>query len=340
MRIRSYVRRGLALALVVACSFARASDCEPLRVHEYVKIGGIDQWITIDGDDCRNPVVLFVHGGPGNPLSPYMAALYGTWKTQFTIATWDQRLAGRTYARNDPAMTLSTEQIVSDGLEVAEHLRHRLGARKLILTGASWGSVVGLQMAHRRPELFHAYVGVSQLVNWRDNEAASYAAVLAIAKRKNDVAALTMLAEIGPPPWKDPRSFGRKRRLIRSYESEITTPGPQLSVSAEYASDADRAAYTEGEDAAYIQYVGLAGDGVATAIDLRGLGTRYALPVFIIQGTEDLLTHTSVTEAFFEPLKAPRKTLLMVPGAGHDPNFAMIEDHLRVLMEWVRPLTR
>jgi pimeloyl-ACP methyl ester carboxylesterase len=340
MRPPAFLRYGVALALVAACSLAHASDCKPLRVHEYVKIGGIDQWIAIDGDDCGNPVVLFVHGGPGNPLSPFMDALYGSWKAQFTIATWDQRLAGRTYMRNDPEMVLSTEQIVQDGLEVAEHLRRRLGAKKLILTGASWGSVVGLQMAHRRPELFHAYVGVSQVVNWRDNEAASYAAVLDIARRKNDVAALAVLAEIGPPPWKNPRNFGRKRRLIRSYERELTTPGPSLEVAAEYASDADRTAYTEGEDASFIQYVGLAGDGIATAIDVRALGTRYALPVFFVQGAEDLLTHTSVTRAFFEPLQAPRKTLLMVPGAGHDPNDAMIEDHFRLLMEWVRPLTQ
>jgi hypothetical protein len=106
MHLLKIARLCVALALAAAAPFANASDGKPLREHEYVKIGGIEQWVTIDGENCANPVVLFVHGGPGNPLSPFMDELYGSWKTQFTLATWDQRLSGRTYSRNDPKMIL------------------------------------------------------------------------------------------------------------------------------------------------------------------------------------------------------------------------------------------
>src|SRR5690606_11696667 len=107
----------LALVGVAHAEPALHPACAPdakdraLREHAYVSIGGIEQWITIDGADCANPVILFVHGGPGNPLSPLMDTLYGTWKKSFTIATWDQRLSGRTYARNEPVVELTEERL-------------------------------------------------------------------------------------------------------------------------------------------------------------------------------------------------------------------------------------
>ena len=352
-------RRLHILAILLVCmpliaANARAADASgctgteknrAVHEHRYVRIGGIEQWITIDGADCANPVILFVHGGPGNPLSPYLDQLYGAWQGAFTLATWDQRLSGRTYARNEPVVELSEERLagvqltidalVADGLEVAEHLRERLGKRKLILMGTSWGSVLGVHMAHQRPQLFQAYVGVSQLVNARDNLAASHAATLAMARRRNDAAHIATLEEIGAPPWKNPRSFGRMRRIIRAYEGDTTTPGPALQVAAEYASDADRAAYEAGEELSFIKYVGLAGDGMAVKVDLPALGTKYRLPMYFVQGEDDLLTLPSVTRSFYDSLRAPRKQLVMVPDAGHDPNFAMIDAQFRLLKDEV-----
>lgn len=37
---------------------------------EAVRIGGIDQWISVRGVDRRNPVLLMIHGGPGYVSMP------------------------------------------------------------------------------------------------------------------------------------------------------------------------------------------------------------------------------------------------------------------------------
>jgi pimeloyl-ACP methyl ester carboxylesterase len=333
-----------------------AAGCAPdakersLAEHAYVRIGGIEQWITLDGADCANPVILFVHGGPGNPLSPFMDQLYGKWKDSYTIATWDQRLSGRTYGRNEPvtevteerlaATSLTLDRLVADGIEVAEHLRRRLGKRKIILTGSSWGSVLGVHMAHERPDLFHAYVGVAQLVSSRENLAASHAATLAEARQRNDAASIATLEEIGPPPWTNPRSFGRMRRIIRKYEAEMTSPAPELKVATGYDTGAERAAYEAGEEISFIKYVGLKGDGMAAQVDLPALGTKFALPMFFVQGEQDLLTRSSVTSAYVASLQAPGKMLVIVPRAGHDPNFELIEAHLGLMNTAVLPLVK
>jgi pimeloyl-ACP methyl ester carboxylesterase len=87
---------------------------------------------------------------------------------------------------------------------VAEHVRQRYKKDKVILLGHSWGTIVGMQAALKRPDLFHAYVGVGQVINVRDNERISYDYAVRVAKEKGNQEALTELASIAPYPGDQP----------------------------------------------------------------------------------------------------------------------------------------
>ncbi|MES2259615.1 MAG: alpha/beta hydrolase [Pseudomonadota bacterium] len=313
-----------------------------IRDHRFISVGGIEQWIAIDGEKCGNPVILFLHGGPANPLSPYSDAVYGKWAKDFTLVQWDQRGGGKTYIRNKSTSTLTLEQMAEDGIEVANFIRHHLGKQKIILTGSSWGSILGIHMAKAHPELFDAYIGVSQLVSQRENQAASYAAVLALAGQAEDREAVTALQAIGAPPWSNPRNNGILRRLVRRYEAKTTLPSPPAwwQVSAEYASPQMEAQYEEGEEYSYLQFIGMQNDGMYSKVDLPKLGTDFKVPVYFIQGTQDLLTTADVTRRYFDSIGAPDKDLIMVPQAGHDPNTPLIDAQYKLLMERVRPKLR
>ncbi len=124
-----------ATPLAPACD-ATAKD-RTVREQGFVDINGIPQWLTITGTDCRKPVLLFVHGGPGNPNTPIADALFGAWAQDFTLVQWDQRGAGRTYGKNLPvrelepaefnATPLTLALLAADGIQVAEYLQQRLG---------------------------------------------------------------------------------------------------------------------------------------------------------------------------------------------------------------------
>ena len=308
----------------------------------FVPIGGIEQWITVKGEDCANPVILFLHGGPGNPLSPYAAEIYGAWAEEFTLVQWDQRGSGRTYGRNlpDEESALTIERMRDDGIEVAEYLARRFGKDRIILRGSSWGSILGVSMVQARPGRFLAYLGVSQLVSYEENQSASHAAVLDRARAGSDSEALAVLDEVGPPPWTDPRSFGKVRRIIRRYEAKVTSAPPESWWQADptYATPEDLAHAEAGEEYSFLSFVGYRGDGMFSKVDLPALGTRFAVPVFLVMGAEDLLSTPEVARRYFDTIDAPEKAFVLVPNAGHDPNQAMTEAELRLLPEWINKL--
>lgn len=318
------------------------APARPLREERFVSIGGIEQWVTIKGGSCANPVILFLHGGPGNTLSPYADAIYGSWEKDYTLVQWDQRGAGRTYGRNappsDPPLTL--ERMAEDGIALAGYLARRLGKKRIILMGGSWGSILGVHMARSRPDLFHAYVGVAQIVSYRDNQSASYAKVMTMARAAGDRPTISALEALGPPPWENPRNSGVLRRAARAYEAKTAIPAPKSwwVRAPAYDTPQVREEYSEGEDYSFLQFVGRKGDGMFSRVDLPGLGPRFDIPVFIIHGSEDLVATPEVARRYFDGITAPQKEFVLVPQTGHDPNVPLVEAQYRILSERVRPL--
>lgn len=333
----------LTLLLLMSNSMPAFARCEAGPIHEkrFIEVGGIKQWLTIDGDNCANPVVLYVHGGPGNPLSPYGERLFSSWRARYTVVLWDQRGSGMTYGANPPPedSTLTIEQLRDDGLAVAAQVAQHMGQRKLILMGSSWGSVLAVNMAKARPEQFHAYVGVAQVVDERLNMVDAYAKVLELARQAKDAEHVPRLEALGTPPWTNPRNFGIMRRAIRKYENLVTDAPPKQwwQPEAIYTTPKAQADYEAGEDYSFLQFVGLQGDGMMSKINLYALGTDFKLPVYLVQGERDLLTSAAVTRRYFDQLKAPRKELVLVPRAGHDPNQPLMDAQFRMLEERVRP---
>ena len=305
-------------------------------------IGGIEQWVTIKGEHCGNPAILFIHGGPGDPNSPYADTIYAAWEKDFTLVQWDQRGSGMTYGRNKPTddTRLTIDQMTGDGVAVADYVARRLGKSKLILMGGSWGSVLAVHILKARPDLFDAYVGSSQLVNGRDNQQATYTHLLALARAADDKDTVVKLEALGVPPWTNPRGFGILRRADRKYEALKTDAAPKSwwVPAPEYATPKASADTEAGDDYSYLQFVGLKGDGMFSRIDLPALGTTFDVPFFMIQGSEDLLTTPDIAKRYFDSITAPQKEFVLVPRTGHDPNQAMLDAQFRVLKQRIGPI--
>jgi pimeloyl-ACP methyl ester carboxylesterase len=340
-RLRLLAASLAALASAVAAHAATPSISKGVVEQSFVPVGGIDQWIAIRGDDRDNPVVLVLHGGPGDAWSPFADAMFAGWEKDFTMVEWDQRGAGRTYGKSGPsvASTMTVERMVQDGIAVSAYLARRLHKNKIIIVGGSWGSVLGISMAHARPDLFYAYVGMAQMVNWHRNLAASYARVLELAREAGDRPSIAVLAAIGPPPWDNIRTWPKFRKVEQAYQAKrATAPSAPQTLDPEYSSPEERAQYEAADEFSFEHFWGMTLSGPFTQVDLPALGTDFAIPIFIIQGDEDLTAVPELAKSYFDSMTAPRKQFYPVPGTGHEPSVASIARAHAVLMEQVRPL--
>lgn len=303
----------------------------------FVRVGGIEQWVSIRGEDLANPVIVVAHGGPGSGLSSLIAETTRGWEKHFTVVHWDQRGAGLTFSRAPRGQgEISLERIAEDGLEVTASALKRTGQTKAILLGASWGSMVAVVMARRRSELFHALVGAGQVVDSSRNEAVGYEALLARVRAAGDARSEAALVNLGPPPWTLQQTMIERRILIGRYPPAnerglqtkvvfalLTAPGLSLRQVIDWFRAADFSATALGR--ALFSY----SDGPPYA--------PLALPFVVIQGSDDIQTPTSLAAAYVEAIEAPAKRFVSLPGGGHTALVGMPDAFLQALLAEARP---
>lgn len=323
---------------------ARATAIDPAKgidEAEFAEIGGIEQWITIRGQDRDNPVVLFLHGGPGVATSPYPRDIHFAWTKDFTFVQWDQRGSGKTYGRAGPlAPDVTIGRMAQDGIEVAEFLRQRLHKEKIIILGLSFGSILGTQMVKSRPDLFYAYVGTGQMVNERDAEAIDYRSVLDKARARGDQTAIRELEALGPPPYATQTRLGVQRKWARVYEPGLDSNWTMIS-RVLFDSDAgfrDLRDYIRGISDSQDHFFGEDMTGPLNNIDMTALGTDFAVPFFVFQGADDDIAPASLARDYVARITAPQKQFVAIAGAGHTAMYTHVDEFLRLVVANVRPL--
>ena len=302
----------------------------------FARIGGVDQWISIRGQDRTNPILLILHGGPGFAMSPLPRTLLHSWTKDFTVVLWDQRGAGKTFGhsgRLDPSVTIA--RMVLDGVEVAEFVRARLGQSSVGLVGLSWGSMLGVQMVKARPDLFYAYIGTGQAVNQGKYRALAYQQLLAEARARNDRRAIDELEANGPPPYESIARATVHTRWANAYE-----PGqPSMWTLISMVLFESPAGPLDLRD--YMRGIANSQDHFRAAVesmDLPSIARDFDVPFLVFQGALDHVTPVPAVEAYVGSITAPHKDLVLIPNAGHNVIVTKSDEFLDLLVVKVRPL--
>lgn len=322
---------------------ARLRDLE--RIHtpegieelEQLDVNGSKQWISIRGLNRANPVLLVLHGGPGSALMGMMWAYQKTWEDFFTVVNWEQRGVGKNFSAADSARlgaTLNPEQLAQDAAVVAQHLREKLGPRKMVVMGFSYGTSIGPRLVQLHPDWFSAYVGVGQMSN-DNNEKIIYDEVVARARARKDTAVLRQLDSIAPYPPVDRRPNYREMNMIRRYGALFDGNWyGKKDLSLYYALPAWGPDYTLEEAANVGPAMGWMGRHL---VDGSGGGRprileEFAVPIVILGGRNDLMTTYAGARAWFERVKAPKKQFITFERSAH---FIMFEEPGRFLLTLV-----
>jgi pimeloyl-ACP methyl ester carboxylesterase len=313
----------------------------PNRIVEqrFAKVGGIDQWIQLRGEDRDNPVLLVLHGGPGWPNAVFTLPLR-PWEQHFTVVQWDHRGAGKTLRRNGKAGSgeMTFDCRVDDAVEVIEFLRRHLGVDKVILLAESMGTLTGLPLAKRRPDLVHALVVTDLYVNMAANEARKYQLTLERLRAAGNPKGVAALERIGPDPtrW---NLQDWNTNMAWAFRTNVPTPNLDrrllfpLALSSPLYSLRDLATLFVGFQWSTAQMF-----TELMAYDAWRLGPRFEVPFFLFQGETDVITLTTLAEEYFEEVEAPTKGLALISDAGHFAAFTQPERFLAELRTQIRPL--
>lgn len=312
----------------------------------FISVVGIDQWVTLRGEDSNNPPLLIV-SGPGAAFSR-LTPFFAPWEKAFTLVQWDQPGAGGTQAKNGDAGTgqLTYARLARDGIAVAEFVCRRLRVGKIAVLGISGGSIVALMMVKQRPDLFFAYVGTGQIVDWARQETLSYAMVLERARALGNAEAIAELEQLGPPPYPDAAADA-----IKSKYANTLMPAEQ-AVFASLAPDVMAAINAPPAGARYVppdlpvldvMTTAMAAYGKLraelVAFDARSLGLDFDVPMFFFQGDHDAFTVVSLVEGYVADIRAPQKVMELIEGGGHSA-FFIRDAFFGLLIEHVKPSAR
>lgn len=308
-------------------------------------LGDTRQAVSVRGADRANPLLLFIHGGPGSVEMPMAWTFQRPWEDYFTVVQWDQRGAGKSYRLNDPqalAPSMTLQRYRDDAIELIEQLRIRYGKRKVVLMGHSWGSAVGLAVAAERPDLLHAYVGVGQAISFKDNERVGLDWTLEQTRQRGNAQAQRELEALKPYPdgerftieqadaW---RKWSVRWGALAAYRDNADFYFDATKLSPEYG-PADRKAWSEG-----------------SAFSVKTLWPRLAdvsfqplrrleVPVVFLLGRHDYTVPAPIADAWLKRVQAPSKQVVWFEHSAHLP---MVEEPGRVfaaLLQHVLPLAR
>lgn len=300
----------------------RGDDGKPVAgsVAEFamVPLNGLDQFVLIRGRDMTKPVLVVLHGGPGVTVMPLIRRYNEKLENSFVVVNWDQRGAGKTWSSATDPATLTTENMLRDLDALVDHLCRKLGARKVILAGHSWGSVLGVLYAKQHPDKVAAYIGIGQVSDRAESERRGYAWALSQAQARNDVVAIRELTEIGPPPY-DWRKENVERKYVAKYGGSLVKPRStfELLVDAVFISETswfDLPGFLNGEELSLNAL-----HGELTAVNFPRDVPSLEVPVAFFLGRNDHAVSAEVAAHYFEELDAPVKRLVWFEESAHSP---------------------
>lgn len=291
----------------------------PIYLDEFVLINGIDQFLFHLGTKIDNPVMLFLHGGPGSSESLLTEAFQHKWEDKYTVVHWDQRGAGKTLTKN-PDKLPTIDLMLKDLLEVIRYLKKKYNKNKIILLGHSWGSVLGTVFIKSYPEEVEYYIGVGQVVCMVENEQIGYNKVKEVITQANDKKSMEKLESIGEYPGETiifDKVFLKKCKVVRKLQGKY-----QLDSESDFNSVKTilKSPIFKLSDILAFFNIARANKQVHRYLgefNLRAESSDYKIPIYYILGGNDWQVPYIIAQDYFKEIEAPRKRITIIPDAGH-----------------------
>jgi L-proline amide hydrolase len=326
---------GAIMILVLAAGFFMPTWTPAIKgensisMLKQVPINGTGHEVMIRGEDRSNPIVIFVHGGPGCSEIPYIREYQKRLERNFTIVHYDQRGSGKSFHFGEDYSALSSDLLVEDLLALTDYVTAELGESRVLLAGHSFGTYIGMKAAAQAPEKFAAYIGIGQVADHRESELDGLNFAMEQAIEEGNTGDAERLERLRPDI-----SEGKgltPRDLIRKYGGAAR----QLNDNMLYVKGFLLAPeYNLLDVVRYWRGVGLSQKILLAEEMERGIPDivdKLEIPCFFVMGQYDYMTSTKAARTYFDRLEAPRKEFMLFSESAHYPQ---LEEEER-FAEWM-----
>lgn len=298
-----------------------------LTEKNFTVIGGIQQGYFIRSENTENPVILFLHGGPGSPEFAMFSPLETSERLEkyFTVCYWDQRGAGMSFSNSlDPA-TITLDQMVEDTRQMTEYLQKRFNQDKIYLMGHSWGTYLGVKTIEKYPENYEAFIGIGQISNQLESEKIAYNYMLQHAKEINDKQAIKRLQKFDPDVVDFPSLdylLSARSLLMNKYRIGIIH-SDDFSVTGLFKNLFTFKGYTLSEKLYFFKGSLFSLTNLWDYVEndnLNETSTNFRIPFYIIHGKYDYQVSHSLALEYFDNIEAPEKEFYTFENSAHSPN--------------------
>lgn len=303
---------------------------------EYTRINGIEHYLLHYKTEKEAPVLIFIHGGPGQSESmmAYIVEEYAS--RNYNIVYYDQRGAGKTYLKNKKAKP-NTEILKQDLLELVLYVKKAYQKDKVGIIGHSWGSVLGSMFAIEHPEHTLCYIGCGQVINLIENERVGYNKLKEAIEQSGNKSDKKKLGKIGEYPPTDTfdmitlRKMGKVRSLQGKYQLAMNFDKSMIKMfmNSPIMGIKDIFPFITG------MMVNMQVMKELMAFDLRSIGTAYQVPVYYVLGENDQQTPVELSSAYYNEITAPDKKRYLIKNAGHAAMVDNVEDYRKAVCEIV-----
>jgi proline iminopeptidase len=305
-----------------------------------IKLGGVNQSVTIRGLNVNAPILIWLHGGPGQDETGMLRKYNSVLEKHFLVVYWTQRGTGRSYNRDISASSMTIDRFVEDLHELIGHMQRRFGKQNVVIAGHSWGTSFGVAYAQKYPQNLAAFVGVSQVVNAAAGEKLSYHFTLDEANRLGNEEAKGDLLALGEPPYSMASILTQRKWLERFGGGSFHEPVSLFSllwksVSASEVTLFDGLNYVRGGN-----FSTYALENENSKVDWWSNAKSFAMPVFIASGRFDRNTDSRLQKAWFERIQAPAKVHRLFEKSAHSPLFEESDKFNQFMIEEVLPVAQ
>ncbi|MDQ0363030.1 alpha/beta hydrolase [Breznakia pachnodae] len=302
----------------------------------WIEVNGIKQGMFIRGENKDNPIVLYLHGGPGTPMLQFVTYLENDERLEkdFTVCYWDQRGSGMTYSKTTDPSTMTVDQMVEDTKVVTEYLKERFGQEKIYLIGHSWGSYLGVKVAERYPEDYFAYVGIGQVTDQTKSERLAYDYMLNHAKDINDKEIINKLEPIDI----NEESFPNLNYLVKVrtgilnrykighlHQGLKTTDMLKALFVFKGYTISEKIKWFRGADFSMVHLF-----PVVLSNNLFESSMKFEIPFYIVQGDYDYQVSQVLAEQYLNTITAPKKEYFSFNNSAHSPNMEEMGKFVKV----------